>query len=382
MSDQVQQTEQRTCRFPGCERPAVSADAGTGRPPEYCDDEGHNRAAAWRARRRLGPESSRSVEDEKRPVDAARQRAGELRGQVAGMVEHLGQQLTALVEELRTVADPDAAEAQIESVTTEAAERVAAATARASRAEQAQRQAEAERVEADAAATEASELAEQQQASLTLIQQELGDREQALDQVTAELTAARSAAEAQNVQAQGELTQLREQLVTVRTRLGEIERERDDATTRAEAASAARAEAEERARGAVARADDEAARAQRAESDLAKVRDQLDQDRTERDAIREEASSLRGNLATAIVERDAARADIERERTHGDQRVSDLRTTQDQQLAELRAELAELRAELAELREEAREQRSHADRAETRPATQSANGGTKPKSTK
>lgn len=38
------------------------------------------------------------------------------------MVEHLGQQLTALVEELRTVADPDAAEAQIEFVTTEAAE--------------------------------------------------------------------------------------------------------------------------------------------------------------------------------------------------------------------------------------------------------------------
>ncbi len=84
---------------------------------------------------------------------------------------------------------------------------------------------------------------------------------------------------------------------------------------------------------------------------------------------------MRRNLATATVERDAARTDIERERTHGDQRVSDLRTTQDQQLAELRAELAELR-------EEAREQRSRADRAEARPATQAANGGTKPKSTK
>ncbi|WP_199184200.1 hypothetical protein [Cryobacterium sp. Y62] len=47
------------------------------------------------------------------------------------MVEHFGQQLTALVEGLRTVADPDAAEAQIESVTTETAERVAASTARA-----------------------------------------------------------------------------------------------------------------------------------------------------------------------------------------------------------------------------------------------------------
>lgn len=177
------------------------------------------------------------------------------------------------------------------------------------------------------------------------------------------------------MQAQGELTQLREQLVAMRTRLGETEQERDEATKRTEVASAARAEAEERARGAVARADDEAARAQRAESDLAKVRDQLDLHRTERDAMQEEVSSLRGSLTAVSVERDSARTDIERERTHGGQRVSDLRITQEQQLAQARDELAELR-------KEAREQRSRADRAETRPAAQTANEGTKPKSTK
>ncbi|TFD07623.1 MULTISPECIES: hypothetical protein [unclassified Cryobacterium] len=120
------------------------------------------------------------------------------------MVEHLGQQLTALVEELRTVAGPDAAEAQIESVTTEAAERVAAASARASRAGEAQRQAEAER----------------------------GEREQALDRAMAELTAACSAAEVQSTQVQAELSQLREQLVVLHTRVGEAEHERDDATAR------------------------------------------------------------------------------------------------------------------------------------------------------
>ncbi|WP_081819033.1 TniQ family protein [Arthrobacter sp. UNC362MFTsu5.1] len=32
-SEEVQQSEQRTCRFPGCVRPAVSTDIGTGRPP-------------------------------------------------------------------------------------------------------------------------------------------------------------------------------------------------------------------------------------------------------------------------------------------------------------------------------------------------------------
>lgn len=366
-NSEVQQREQRTCRFPGCTRPA----AGTGRAPEYCQNEGHNRTAAWRARCRLAGEPSRNAEDEKRPVDAARQRAGMLNGQVAGMVEHLGQQLTALIEELRTIVDPDAAEAQIESVTAEAAAQVAAATARTSRAEQAQRQTNAERLEADAAASETSDLARQQHASLAVTRHELVERTHTLDQVTAELVAIRAASAAQNTQAQAELSGLREQLATVRTQLGEAEHERDDATARAGTASTALAEAGKRARGAVARADGNAARAQRAEADLARIRDESDQARILRDTIREETSSLRGNLATAIVERDAARANVEHERTHGDQRVSDLRTAQDQQLAPLRDEAAELRQEV-------REQRGRADRAQAHPTAQTDASAAKP----
>ena len=349
-SDEVQQSEQRPCRFPGCVRPAVSADSGSGRPPEYCDNDGHNRAAGWRARRRLAAELSWNAPDEKRPVDAAHQRAGELYGQVAGMAPHLGQQLTAFIEELCIVADPDAAEAQIESVMAEAAAHIAAATARTSRAEHAGRQANTERVEADAAAREASHLAQQQQANLAVARHELGNRTHVLDQVTAELVDVRSAAKAHNAQAQAELSRLREQLAVVRTRLGEAEHERDDAAARAETASAAWAEAEERARGALARADDEAARAQRIETDLAKIRDQLDQAQTANDTLREEGRSLREHLATAIVERDAARAHTRRERTHADQRISDLSTISDQQLAHLRDEAAELRQEVREQR--------------------------------
>ena len=80
-------------------------------------------------------------------------------------------------------------------------------------------------------------------------------------------------------------------------------------------------------------------------------------------------------LRLGETERERDEATIERERTHGEQRVSDLRITQEQQLAQVRDELAELR-------KEAREQRSRADRAETRPAAQTANVGAKPKSTK
>ena len=61
----------------------------------------------------------------------------------------------ALVNVLRTVADPDADQAHIESVTADAPEQVAAASARASRAEQAQRKAEKGRVEADAGTNQA-----------------------------------------------------------------------------------------------------------------------------------------------------------------------------------------------------------------------------------
>ena len=75
------------------------------------------------------------------------------------------------------------------------------------------------------------------------------------------------------------------------------------------------------------------------------------------------------------TERERGEVTIECERTHGEQRVSDLRITQKQQLVQVRDELVELR-------KEAREQRSRVDRAETRPAAQTANVGAKPKSAK
>ncbi|WP_454778714.1 hypothetical protein [Georgenia muralis] len=342
-----QQTEVRTCRFPGCPRPAVPAEADTGRPPEYCDDPKHNRAAAWRARQRLagGPAVERG--DEARPVDAARQRASEITGQVTGMVEHLTQQLTMLVEQLRTVGDPEAVEAQLEAVNSEAAEQVAAARARATRAEQAQRRAEAEKDEADAAAAEATQQVEDLTEALGATTGELDQAREAGERLADELAQVRAAAERAQAQAEAEAGQLRADLEALTAQLARAEQDRDAAVERATAEERARIDAEQRAAAAESRADAEAGRAERAEVETIEVRGQLDAVRTDLDRARDAAADLRGTIAALTAERDGARGDVERERAHGDQRVQDLRTSYERQIDQLREELASVRDELA-----------------------------------
>jgi len=92
------------------------------------------------------------------------------------------------------------------------------------------------------------------------------------------------------------------------------------------------------------------------------VREQLDRARTEREDLLATIGGLRGDVATAAAQRDAARADVEREKDHGDQRVGDQRANHEQQVGQLREELTQVRAE-------AREQRSRADRAEAQKST-------------
>lgn len=361
------ETERRICRFPGCQRPAAASQAGAGRPPEYCDDSAHNRSAAWHARRRLRPDQSgHAAGVEQRPVDAARQRASELHGQVAGMIEHLGQQLQGLLEELRTVADPEATELQIEAVTSQAAERVATAEARASRAEQAQRRAEAERAEADAAAEDASALSEQLRTRLDESGQRLAEANAERDKLIAELADARATVEAERAQSAARLVDLAEQLTVTEARLVDAHADRDAATQRAEAALVAQSEAEERSRNAVERIDAESARAARAEDAVESLRRDLVQAEGRATELREEVGHLHGKLATLTAQRDAAAHDAEREKVHGQQRVDDLRARHEEEDRRLQKEFVELRGELNAAREEAIVQRSRADRAEAR----------------
>lgn len=341
MSENPAAVEKRTCRFPGCQRPPEAPEASTGRPPEYCDDPTHNRASAWRARQQVSDTATRVAEA--RPVDSARQRASEITGQVTGMIEHLGQQLSVLLEELRTVGDPEAAEAQIESVSTEAAEQVAAANARATRAEQTQRRAEAQKDEADAAAEEATRASEQSAQELSGVREELHAAQAREERLAAELAEVRAAAAVELGEAQAENSGLQAELESVRVQLERTERDRDTALTRVEAEENARNEAEQRATGAVQRAELEAARADREETAAAEVRAQLESLRAEYDAVREAAGEMRSRVAALTAERDAAKTDVDREREHGEQRVKDLRETYGRQIDQLRDELAQAR---------------------------------------
>ncbi|SFE42069.1 hypothetical protein [Blastococcus tunisiensis] len=355
-------TERRICRFPGCRRPAAASQSGAGRPPEYCDDSAHNRTAAWHARRRLRTEQSEHASGiEHRPIDAARQRASELHGQVAGMIEHLNQQLKGLLEELRTVADPEAAELQIEAVTSEAAEQVATAAARASRAEQAQQRAQAERAEADSAAEEASALSEQLRTGLEEARQQLTEAETERDSLNAELANALAAVDAERKRSAAKLIDLAGKLTVVEARLVEAHGDRDAAIRRAEAATVAQSEVEERSRNAVERADAESARAARAEDAVESVRRSLAEADRQAAGFRDEVSDLRGKLAAMTAQRDAAMHDAEREKTHGHQRVDDLRARHEEENRRLREELADLRGERNMARDEARVQRSRAE---------------------
>jgi hypothetical protein len=74
------------------------------------------------------------------------------------------------------------------------------------------------------------------------------------------------------------------------------------------------------------------ARAERAEAEAASTRGRLDQVREERESAREEALVLTGRLATVTSERDNAAAEVARERSYAEQRVTNVKDSLEQQL--------------------------------------------------
>ncbi|MBK8436748.1 MAG: hypothetical protein IPL37_09595 [Austwickia sp.] len=203
-----------------------------------------------------------------------------------------------------------AAEAQIEAVTSDAAEQIAAATARAVRAEQAQRQAMADTQEADAAASEATARVVELEAVLTQVRAEMAQLQDEHEQVRG----ARDAVGEELGQARGpSATPLRRRvggwsatlLWRVRSSRWHISRPRPPSRPPRRSGSMW--------------------------TGLAPI------------SMR--CASVLGSsdesLATITAERDAARAEVERERAHGDQRVSDLHETYTRQIADLRGHAAD-----------------------------------------
>jgi hypothetical protein len=244
MNEPAAQT--RTCRYPGCDRPTATPEDGAGRPPEYCDDPTHTRGSAWRARRDARAVAGAVVPDDlDRPVSMARARAAEYAEQVTGQVITLTATLNTVLEELRTLGDPDAAAVQIEAVTADAEQRVAVAAARAARAEQDRGTAELHRAEADAAAEEATAMVETLTGQLDAAGQAHAALQAALDQVrqahaadlerlAGQLTQARADADEQRAHAEAQAAEARAVIATLTAELGAARQRFEDERTHAE----------------------------------------------------------------------------------------------------------------------------------------------------
>ena len=344
----------RTCGMPGCGAAPVPPKAA-GRRPEYCADPEHTPVAAWRARQAKS-KGGRSVVDDPRPVDAARDRASAIKAQLAGMVEVFREQLGEVVEAIGLTADPDAAAAQIESVTTEAAEAVAAASARAVRAEQAQRRAETEREQADAAALEATETAVTLQAALAEASELVTALTAQVETLQEEQVTDREAAAA--VQAG-----LEADLAEARTRSTFLEEQSAAAQAAHDLEVTARISAEEAARDARAVAEEASAQAREATATTTAVREQvaalsgqLAETRAAADAAAAAATIEHERLAAEVAAARAQAAEAARARAEADARAdaaraetTALRAATDARAEELRAEVLELRTDHAGL---------------------------------
>ncbi|MFD6327371.1 hypothetical protein ACFWOL_32125 [Streptomyces sp. NPDC058442] len=132
---QTETVARPTCQYPGCENPPEAKDPSTPGPaPKYCEREDHTALTAFRAKRRKTAEAAGRPEpdDLDRPVPMAAATAVDLRGEVITQMERLTGDLGRYVEQLQTITDPEAAEAQMLAVTNGAAAKVSEAQREAS----------------------------------------------------------------------------------------------------------------------------------------------------------------------------------------------------------------------------------------------------------
>jgi len=304
--------------------------------------------------------------------------------------EHLVVQLRTLLEELATLSDPGAAAVQIESVTSEAGEQVAAALARATRAERATRAAEVDREQADTAAEEALLRLEEVNADLERTKQswraeveDLTAAQQTLERdhqtAMAEAAAVAATAAEEHRQALAAAAQERAELTAAHDRSLEEAHEaalaREDVlTSRVEeqlrSTEQARQEADAARRSAEGEARAVRSAMERAEVETATGRAQLAQLRELEWQLRDEAAQLRTDLAVTRNECEAAQSEVARERATADQRVREVRDL-------LAVELARLHEEVDTLRQGAQSPKGRAKDGAPEPVTPTRRRGRK-----
>lgn len=154
------------CAFPGCEDPREPKKdpSAPGPAPKFCVRPDHNAGAKWRAERKAKAGSRTDAVEEvetDKPVTDAAVNAVNVREQVIVHVKGLLRDLPRYVDLMQTISDPEAAEAQVLAVESEAATRVAQAEARADQertakiaAQSAKQAAEDEKAAADQAASQ------------------------------------------------------------------------------------------------------------------------------------------------------------------------------------------------------------------------------------
>src|SRR5258708_10279006 len=156
-----------TCVFPGCDRPRRSGSPDKpGAKPRYCDRTDahgklvHTADKAFRARNPRDASTSGAVAEQEPelPFTDSIAKAVRLRDEVAADVAALSDRLIAFGAEMERIADPETAEAQIETVRAEAAQKVAEVSAALGREVQRRQRAEEIAEEAREAAEEMSDL--------------------------------------------------------------------------------------------------------------------------------------------------------------------------------------------------------------------------------
>jgi colicin import membrane protein len=278
-----QPTTAATCKYPRCQNPPEAA-SGPGRRPQYCADPGHNAMTAYRERKRLaGAERGTAAGDAEtdQPVTMARMTGAELLRQMRELAGTLAATADRLTGAVATMADPTAAEAEVEAARAAAEQRATAAEAGRAEAERRAAIADQMRADADDAAEEMS----------TRLAAEEDHARQAHDRL-AEATTAHAT----------EIAQIGREAWE---RIAAAETDRDDAVQAAAAArDAAVADATERrqeAQQAGQRAAVAEARAEAAAAETARVR-------------QDAAHELEQLRASAAAELDRLRADAARER--------------------------------------------------------------------